>query len=101
MSVTADVSDGGQEVTIRVEGRFDFSVHEDFRRAIEHGKGPGTRYTVDLAGTDYMDSSALGMLLLLREKAGGAQTPVRVMNPRPEIKQVLTISNFQKMFEIE
>ncbi len=100
MSVITQASLDGNEVTIRVQGRFDFSVHKEFREATQEANGPGTRYVVDLAGTEYMDSSALGMLLLLREQAGGDQADIRITNPRPEVKKILTISNFQKMFKM-
>jgi anti-anti-sigma factor len=100
MSVTAHASLDGNEVTVRVQGRFDFGVHKEFREATQEAKGPGTRFVVDLAGTEYMDSSALGMLLLLREQAGGDQSDIRISNPSPEVKKILTISNFQKMFKI-
>jgi anti-anti-sigma factor len=53
-------------VVIKVKGRFDFSCHASFREA--YAKAPdGCEFVVDMEEASYMDSAALGMLLLLRE----------------------------------
>lgn len=101
MAVTSQCSPDGQELTIQVQGRFDFSSHREFRDAIRACPRKPQRYVVDLRMTEYMDSSALGMLLLLREEAGGDSKSVYLRNANAEIRQVLTISNFQKMFVLE
>lgn len=70
MSVESVVSPDGKKLTIVIKGRFDFSSHQLFRDAYERFyKAPDT-YIVDLKDTTYLDSSALGMLLLLRDHAG-------------------------------
>jgi len=86
--------------TIRLNGRFDFNAHRTFRSAFEAPLGDAQvrSLTVDLAGVDYVDSSALGMLLVLREKASVAGKPVALSNPRGTVKQVLDIANFRKLF---
>ncbi|ROR35154.1 STAS domain-containing protein [Inmirania thermothiophila] len=100
MPLTSSVSEDGKVVTIAVSGRFDFNLHREFREAYEQAPAEGVRYVVDLAGTEYIDSSALGMLLLLRERAGGDQADVEIRNCSPEIKRILTISNFHHLFKI-
>ena len=67
MAITANSSADGQELTIYVEGRFDFGAHQEFRDAYERIDSSPRRYVVDLKNTTYLDSSALGMLLLLRD----------------------------------
>jgi len=100
MGITSHVSPDGNTVTIGVQGRFDFNLHQQFRTAYrERARGAG-RYVVDLGSTEYMDSSALGMLLLLREHAGGDGADVRLENCRPEIRKILAIANFDKLFKV-
>ena len=101
MSITTDLSADGRSMTINVNGRFDFSTHQDFRAAYEQGPGPEARYVLDLGQTEYMDSSALGMLLMLREHAGGPSANVRIANCAEPIRNVLTIANFQQLFSID
>ena len=100
MTVTASVTGNGQELVIRVDGRFDFSAHQEFRDAYER-QSAAQRFVVDLRNTSYLDSSALGMLLLLRDHAGGDQSNVRITNCNADVKKILTISNFEQLFRIE
>ena len=99
MSVTSELSPDGQQLTIFVSGRFDFASHQDFRAAYE-GLGSEQRYVVDLRGAHYLDSSALGMLLLLRDHAGGERARIRLVNCTADVITILTISNFSKLFQI-
>ncbi|MFJ3484476.1 STAS domain-containing protein [Pseudomonas sp. NPDC090202] len=99
MSVTSERSSDGQQLTINIRGRFDFSAHQDFRGAYE-GVDDAQRFVVDLHGTTYLDSSALGMLLLLRDHAGGDRADVRLVNCSAEVVKILAISNFSKLFQI-
>jgi len=89
----------GSCLTIHVEGRFDFNCHQQFRRAYEGAATPPTEYVVDLRGTEYIDSAALGMLLVLRESAGNAT--VRIANSRPAVRKILQIANFNTLFAID
>ena len=100
MAVQVQVLENGASVKISPTGRFDFHAHREFRDAYA-GKNPAAQYLVDLRGVDYMDSSALGMLLLLREHAGGDKAKIRITNARAEIRSILNVANFEKMFVIE
>ena len=84
---------------IQVRGRFDFSVQAEFRQAYESVE-PSMQFIIDFRDADYIDSSALGMLLLARDYAGGDSAKVEIINCGPEIKNILEISNFQKLFKI-
>ena len=101
MSVESIVSGDGQQLTIQVSGRFDFSAHQAFRDAYEVQQGGVRRYIVDLSGTSYLDSSALGMLLLLRDHAGGDSADIRIVNCNQDVKKILSISNFEQLFAIQ
>ncbi|MDX1589306.1 MAG: STAS domain-containing protein, partial [Oleiphilaceae bacterium] len=57
-------------------------------------------YVVDMNTTTYLDSSALGMLLLLRDYAGGDRADVRIENCNGDVRRILTISNFEQLFDI-
>jgi len=100
MAISNQVSDNGKEVTISVSGRFDFQLYDDFRGAYNDTAGEGVKYIVDMNGTEYLDSSALGMLLLLREHAGGDSANVSITNTREEVKKILAVANFEKLFSL-
>lgn len=97
MAVTS--SELGDTVTIHVSGRFDFSTHQDFLSAYKaHPKGE-KQFVVDLSGAEYMDSSAMGMLLQLREH-GDKSAPIRLTNGNEGIQEILRIANFHKLFDV-
>ena len=98
----ASVRKEGGKATISLNGRFDFNTHRDFRAAYEPlvADADARSVTVDFSGVDYLDSSALGMLLMLRDKAAAAKKQVELLNVRGNVKQVLEIANFGKLFSI-
>jgi anti-anti-sigma factor len=100
MPVASRLSDDGVELVIQVSGRFDFSAHQEFRDAYETLSQPPHRYQVDMRDTHYLDSSALGMLLLLRDHAGGDNADVEIVNCNADVRKILAISNFEQLFSI-
>ena len=98
----ATVSNAEGRVKIHLSGRFDFNAHREFRDAVEQALGGGAsrEVQVDLGGVDYLDSSALGMLLMLRDKARSLGKDVSLANCRGAVKQVIEIANFAKLFSI-
>ncbi|MFZ2288732.1 MAG: STAS domain-containing protein [Halopseudomonas yangmingensis] len=101
MAITKSLSDDGKTLSIAVSGRFDFAAHQEFRDAYERAALKPSRYVVDLHEAAYIDSSALGMLLLLRDYAGGDSADIRIVRCNPDVRKVLGISNFGQLFVIE
>lgn len=101
MALATRTSLDGRVVTIDISGRFDFSVHQEFRQVYEQAQDTALQYIIDLRQTEYMDSSALGMLLLLREHAGGDRANVKIVHCQPEVKKILTIANFHQLFHLD
>lgn len=101
MQASKSIANG--RLTIRLEGRFDFSTHREFREAIKEAVAdPAVKEVViDLLKAEYIDSSALGMLLLSRENCANAGKGIRIANPRGTVKEVLHIASFEKLFTIE
>lgn len=84
----------GHEVQIKVSGRFDFSMHRLFREVwSEAGKAP--KCVIDMRETSYVDSSALGMLLLLRED----YQKVEIRNCPAAVRKVFSIAKFETLFD--
>lgn len=98
MRVATRNSNDGTEITISIDGRFDFGLQKDFRASYE--KVQAKRYIVNLMNTQYMDSSALGMLLMMREHVGGSRADITLQNCSKDIKTILSVANFQSLFKI-
>jgi anti-anti-sigma factor len=100
MSINMTASVEGDKVTIAVAGKFDFQLYDEFRASYADTAGDGVEYVVDLAETEYLDSSALGMLLLLREHAGGETSSIEIKQATAEVRKILDVANFGKLFKI-
>lgn len=101
MGVNASVV--GNTSTISMSGRFDFNVQRDFKEAYDPQleNAAVSAIEINLAGVEYLDSSALGMLLMLRERAMAAGKSLKLCKPSASVMQILEIANFSKLFTIE
>jgi anti-anti-sigma factor len=84
-------------VTLQLGEHFDFSVHRAFHDACLSGR-PARSYVIDLGEVASMDSSALGMLLLLREYAGADRSEIRIVNANSSLRGTLRVAGFDKLF---
>lgn len=56
---------------------------------------------IEMSKVNYLDSAALGMLMLLHDRAKDAQKKVSLLNASSEAMQVMEIANFSKIFTIK
>lgn len=86
---------------VRLTGRFDFSTRDQFiariKEVISHVEAPEIR--VDLASVVYIDSSALGMLLMARDLARQNNKEVTLSSPQPLVRQTLETAQFARLFK--
>lgn len=99
--ISTDYKSQDNELTIHVGGRFDFRALNEFRDSYEHPGEIVNKYIVDLGGSDYLDSSALGMLLTLRDYAGGENADIKIINTPEDIKRILFITKLDSLFSIK
>ena len=91
------------ESIIALSGRFDFGSRKEFFLQCDVAlsgvsKGP---VVVNLSNVAYIDSSALGMLLLLRDKVNCAGRNLLLRGAVGNVAGVLRIANFDKLFTFE
>ncbi|MFQ5542933.1 MAG: STAS domain-containing protein [Nitrospiria bacterium] len=93
----------GNGCVLEMSGRFDFSGNKLFRKAYESGfeKNASGHIDLNLRGVDYLDSSALGMLLLLKEKADAKGGAVFISKCSDPVREILKVVNFNKLFDVE
>jgi anti-anti-sigma factor len=99
-NVTVSENLSENEVILKLGKRFDFNIVDDFRTAYSSQSGSSKNYIVDFRETEYMDSSGLGMLLNMRRHLGDDQAKISLINCRPQIRKILTISRFDMKFRI-
>lgn len=101
MSLEVKTAADGKSIEMNIRGRFNFDLHRQFRDAYVGVTAPGCCFRINLAATEYMDSSALGMLLLLKEHASLYQGRVLLVAPAEGVRRVLEIARFDQLFRIE
>lgn len=99
MPVNQKFDSDKKTLLITINGPFNFSEHNEFRNAYKDIEPASvTEVNVDLQNTDYIDSSALGMLLLLDEHFSGKR--INVIKCTEYTRQVLEIAKFEQKFNI-
>ncbi|KMT66247.1 STAS domain-containing protein [Catenovulum maritimum] len=101
MSLSKTLSPDNKTFTIQIQGKFDFNLVQEFRSAYADIGAENPKVVIDLRDTEYMDSSALGMLLNMQKNLGSKVSSIAISNCRPQIKKILQISRFDKKFEID
>lgn len=101
MTVSSRISGDGKELVIAIDDRFDFSLHQLFRDAYSNMTTQDLRYVLDLSKTEYMDSSALGMILLLKDHVQLYAGQLTIAKPSDTVRKILEIAQFQRLMTIE
>lgn len=100
MSLAREFSSDGKELTIFVEEKFDFSKVQEFRIAYSEDTKLVDTLIINLQKTDYMDSSALGMLLNMHRTMGDQVKTYKIIKCRPQVLKILQIARFDMKFDI-
>jgi anti-anti-sigma factor len=90
------------EKALHIPERFDFGYHKEFteqyKRLLEDESI--TQITLDFSRVGYLDSSALGMMVLFQKKAKAKNILVRIRGAKDSAKEILQIANFDRLFDI-
>lgn len=99
MEYTQTIEDG--IMTITMQGQFTFSDNQSFRNIAEDVPKHGlSQVILDVADIDYVDSAALGMLLLLRDIAEKKHIAVTIKGAQSQVKKVFDVSRFDQLFKM-
>jgi anti-anti-sigma factor len=98
---SVNIAQQGQEVVISISGRFDFNILQNLRAAYSDYAGSTLNFSLDLAQTEYIDSSALGMLLNMKNYLGAEDGGIEIKNCQPNLMKIFTIAHFNKKFKFQ
>jgi len=90
------------EQSLLIPERFDFGYHKQFTdqyQSILDTDGV-THIALDFTRVSYLDSSALGMMVLFQKKAKGKNIVVRIRGAKDSAREILQIANFDRLFDI-
>jgi len=83
---------------IDINGTLGNIMHKEFRAAYEEQNAK--KYVLDLANTQNIDSSGLGMLLLLKDHAGGENANIEFINCSDHLLDIFHVTCFFRLFKI-
>ena len=84
---------------IAISGQFTFNHNQKFKQIIELLEtNDCLSLTVNLKGVEFIDSSGLGMLLLLRDECLKKDIPISLQGAQGQVDKILTISKFDQIF---
>ncbi|WP_019896499.1 STAS domain-containing protein [Hydrogenovibrio halophilus] len=98
MGLSTNVSAG--EVRLVVEEHFDIGCYDRFSQVLIEHLDSAACIIVDFSHARHLDSSALGMLLLLREKLSDRSVKVAFENVNESLMELFRFAKFDQLFAI-
>jgi len=98
MSIEVQFHDDTKTLILSITKDFDYALAEAFTKAYQQ---PAKHYVLDMSKVGYIDSSALGMLLSLREYAFSQGADVSIANMNDVVLEIFRVLNFHKIFKPE
>lgn len=100
MTITTQINGNCGRITL--DQRFDSAQYQDFKKAYLPLIESASVQTIeiDLSKVGYLDSGALGMLVLLNESAKNSRKSVTLVSIPGRVSEVLRLANADKLFSI-
>ncbi len=89
----------GDTTTLVVAGDFKFDLYGEFRAQLGSVEAK-SKLVLDLGKVTSMDSSAMGMLLNMKQSLGRGDREIRIVNAPDNILKLLLMARFDRKFEI-
>ena len=97
-----DIDKSADETVVNVSGQLTVSdqvaVGEMIQKVLQSSS---SRIVVDLKNLEFMDSSGLGMLLVLHDKAKSANATVIISRPEGKVRKMLELACFDTLFTFQ
>ena len=102
MGLSITTSEAPGKFVIGLSGQFDFYSNKEFRRAYDSAlkNTQITEIEINLAQVNHIDSSALGMLLMLKDKAGETGQKIILSGATGTLMDVMKVASFDTLFTL-
>lgn len=100
MMFSQEMTAGG--AVMALQGSFTFKDHHSFRALLDSLRGmSGRNHVLDLSGVDFLDSAALGMLLVADDETKSRGCSLTLRKPSTQIARLLELASMDTLFKIE
>jgi anti-sigma B factor antagonist len=94
-------SDSSAVLRVTGPGELNATNATPFREQVRNAlRAEHSQIDLDFSETRFVDSSGLGALISLHKAMCGRQGRVRVVNPTPQVQQILELTRMHRLFEI-
>lgn len=87
-------------LTVYLPETFNMTTYHDFNQAYQPHLADARQFVLDFSLTHHLDSAALGLLLLLRQRVGDGKR-IKLINLSDSVESTLKIAQFQQLFDIQ
>ena len=96
-----DVQHAGDDQVVVFRGELDMVAADALWRCVEQVRSSRRSVTIDMAGTTFMDSSGVNVLLRAYKAQGRTAEGVTLRSPSPAVLRTLALTGIDDMFRID
>jgi anti-sigma B factor antagonist len=85
---------------VELSGDVDIAVKEDLRARLDAAAEQSDTVDIDLSNVDYADSTALGLIIALRNRLRERGGDVRLVSPSERVRKLLGYAGLDQAFTI-
>ena len=86
---------------VQLSGDLDIAVKDELHAKLEAAAQEADVVAIDLANVDYVDSTALGLFVALRNRLRERGGSVRLCSPSRQVRKLLEYAGLDAAFEID
>jgi hypothetical protein len=98
MSILSELSNNGNELTIKINSPIDLDDADIFRKAYEEQNHLIPTYTIYFDNPGYCNYAFLGMLLALNKYIEGSHSKIKIVNSGACIQHLLKATILNKVY---
>ena len=86
---------------VNISGKFTFTDHLEFKKILSIFEQENIAFLeVNLSEVTFVDSAALGLLLLVRDESEKHSVKLTVFKPQGQVQKMFKISRFYELFNV-
>ncbi|MBK7487619.1 MAG: STAS domain-containing protein [Nitrospira sp.] len=95
MKITQEINN--KKATLKLEGNFTYTQRKAFQEALKTVSSDQVEEVViDLSQVAFLDSAALGLLMISHRQLDGEKRTLSLAYPQPTVRQILELANLHK-----
>lgn len=95
MKITKEVNN--RKVTLKLEGNFTYTQRKPFQEMLKTVAVDGVeQIVIDLAQVAFLDSAALGLLMISHRQLQAEKRTLSLAYPQPTVRQIIELANLHK-----